>query len=101
MDKFTRRETLRIGLAGAAAASGLAGGNAAAEAATEATGFVYVERAGGARTPLPGTLVSNGREVVAADRDGRWRLPAPAPCVFFVIKPAGFMVPVDPVTGSP
>jgi hypothetical protein len=95
---LTRRDTLRIGLAGAAVA--LAGAPAAADPPAEATGFVYVERAGG-RTGLAGALVSNGREVVAADADGRWRLPAPAPCVFFLIKPAGFMVPVDPVTGSP
>jgi 3',5'-cyclic AMP phosphodiesterase CpdA len=91
---LTRRDALRLGLAGAAAA--LAPAPAYAEA--EATGRVFSERDGAG---LPGVLVSNGRDVVATGPDGRWRLPAPSPCVFFVIKPAGFMPPVDPLTGSP
>jgi hypothetical protein len=45
--------------------------------------------------------VSNGRDVAATDDDGRWRLPALTPAVYFTIKPAGFMPPVDPETGSP
>jgi hypothetical protein len=93
--EMTRRETLLWGLAGAAAA--LAPASAAAE--SMAQGRVFVDRAD--RAGLAGVLVSNGRDVAVTDAEGRWRLPAPAPCAFFVIKPRGYMVPVDPVTGSP
>ena len=91
---LTRRDALLLGLAGAAAVIA----PAAAYAEAEATGRVLADHDG---SGLPGVLVSNGRDVVATGPDGRWRLPAPAPCVFFVIKPAGYMPPVDPVTGSP
>ena len=94
-EDITRREALQLGLAAALAPS-----LAFADDAPAATGFVYVER-DGARRGLAGVLVSNGRDVTATDADGRWRLPAPAPCVFFVIKPAGYMPPVDPQTGLP
>ncbi len=99
---LTRRDTLRLGLAGAAAV--LTG--APAQADPEASGLVFADRDGSGRPGpgnpgLPGVLVSNGREVAVTDAQGRWRLPAPAPCEFFVVKPAGYMPPVDPVTGSP
>ena len=92
--EVTRREALQIGVIGAAAVLA----RTPAAAATEATGRVVLAGDG---TGLPGVLVSNGREVTATDADGRWSLPAPAPCVFFVIKPAGYMPPVDAETGSP
>lgn len=44
---------------------------------------------------IPGVLVSNQREVVKTDKAGRWQLPAEDDCVFFVIKPSGWMTPVD------
>ncbi|MCP5517091.1 MAG: calcineurin-like phosphoesterase C-terminal domain-containing protein [Verrucomicrobiales bacterium] len=44
---------------------------------------------------LPGVLVSNQREVVKTDQAGRWQLPASEDCAFFVIKPTGWMTPVD------
>jgi hypothetical protein len=91
--EFTRREALALGLAG-----GLVGA-APARADTPAQGVVFEDREG--RPGLSGVLVSNGRDVTATDAQGRWTLPAPAPCVIFVIKPAGYMPPVDPVTGSP
>ena len=99
---LTRRDALQLGLAGAAAL--LAGAPALAE--EQASGLVFADRDGtgrpGPQNPgLVGVLVSNGRDVVATDANGRWRLPAPSPCVFFVIKPAGHMPPVDPLTGSP
>ena len=92
--EVTRREALQIGVIGAAAV--LAG--SPAKAAAEATGRVLLAGDG---TGLPGVLVSNGRDVTATDADGRWRLPAPEPCVFFVIKATGYMTPVDAETGSP
>jgi 3',5'-cyclic AMP phosphodiesterase CpdA len=94
-NEISRREALRLGLAGAAA---MLAPSAQAEAAAEATGRVLLQPQG---TGLRDVLVSNGRDVAVTDADGRWRLPAPEPCVFFVIKPAGYMTPVDPETGSP
>jgi len=92
-NEFTRREALALGLAG-----GLIG-TVPARAETQAQGVVFEDREG--RPGLGGVLVSNGRDVTATDAQGRWTLPAPAPCVFFVIKPAGYMPPVDPVSNSP
>ncbi len=39
---------------------------------------------------LPGVYVSNQREVVATDEDGRWSLPHDDDTIFFVIKPTGW-----------
>jgi len=102
--EVTRRDTLLLGLASAAAA--LSGGSALSQATAEASGIVFEDRDGtgkvGPSNPgLPDVFVSNGREVVATDSSGNWRLPAPSPCVFFVIKPAGFTPPIDTLTGSP
>lgn len=43
---------------------------------------------------LAKVLVSNQLEVVATAEDGSWSLPARDDCVFFVIKPRGWMPPV-------
>ena len=97
---ITRREALALGLAG-----GLVGA-APARADEAASGTVFEDRDGSGRPGpgnpgLAGVMVSNGRDVTTSDAQGRWTLPAPSPCVIFVIKPAGFTPPVDPVTGSP
>ncbi|HRQ65617.1 MAG TPA: calcineurin-like phosphoesterase C-terminal domain-containing protein [Xanthomonadaceae bacterium] len=42
---------------------------------------------------VAGVLVSNGVEVVATDRDGRWRLRVEAGQTLFVIKPTGYRFP--------
>ncbi|MFQ5805883.1 MAG: calcineurin-like phosphoesterase C-terminal domain-containing protein [Phycisphaerae bacterium] len=39
--------------------------------------------------------VSNGREIVPADRGGAYRLPIDDDAILFVIKPRGWMTPVD------
>lgn len=39
--------------------------------------------------------VSNGREVVATDADGKWTLPHDDDTIFFVVKPSGWAVPVN------
>ena len=67
---------------------------------TNATGFVYDDRnRNGKRDPgepgLPNVLVSNQREVVRTDLMGRWTLPVRDDCIFFVIKPRGWMPPVS------
>lgn len=92
---LTRRDTLRLGVAAAAFAA------APALAETQASGRVFIDHEGTGRAGLAGALVSNGRDVAVTDVDGRWRLPAMAPAVFFLIKPPGYMPPVDPLTGSP
>ncbi|MEI2271491.1 calcineurin-like phosphoesterase family protein [Sphingobacterium sp. ML3W] len=39
--------------------------------------------------------VSNGREVVATDKDGNYQLPVGNDNIIFVVKPSGYAVPVD------
>ncbi len=68
--------------------------------AATARGTVYEDRnRNGQRDAgeagLPGVRVSNQRDVVVSDRRGRWELPAEDDTVFFVIKPRGYMPPVD------
>jgi 3',5'-cyclic AMP phosphodiesterase CpdA len=103
----TRREVL------AGAASGLALAaidlpEARADEARGATvsGLVFEDRdstgvAGAANPGLPGVLVSNGRDVAETGPDGRYTLPLPDEATIFVVKPAGFMPPVDPLTRLP
>ncbi len=44
---------------------------------------------------LPDVRVSNQREVTVTDRQGRWELSSDDDTVFFVIKPRGWMPPVN------
>jgi hypothetical protein len=66
-----------------------------------ATGFVFHDRnSNGVRDPgeegLGGVRVSNQREIVETDEEGRWRLPVEEDdTIFFVIKPTGWMTPVN------
>jgi hypothetical protein len=65
------------------------------------TGVVFEDRSGtGIRQPgdpgIAGVLVSNGREVVRTDSDGRYTLPVDDEAVIFVIKPTAYSVPIDP-----
>lgn len=46
-------------------------------------------------------LVSNGRDVVATDPEGRYALAVDNGMVVFVIKPPGYMTPTDPETRLP
>lgn len=39
--------------------------------------------------------VSNQREVVLTDDNGHWTLPVHGDCTFFVVKPAGWMTPLN------
>ena len=69
-------------------------------AAPYATGAVYHDLNGnGLRDPgekgLAGVCVSNGGEVVPTDAGGRYRLPVGDDTVIFVIKPTGWMTPLD------
>jgi hypothetical protein len=65
-----------------------------------ARGVVFDDRnKNGKRDPgepgLGGIVVSNQREVVKTDRQGRWQLPHDDDTIFFVVKPRNWMTPVD------
>ena len=68
--------------------------------AEEATGVVYHDENGNGRRDdgepgLPDIAVSNQREVVETDAEGRWTLPCDDDTIFFVIKPRGWAPPVN------
>jgi 3',5'-cyclic AMP phosphodiesterase CpdA len=96
----SRRELVAGGAAFAMAAA-LPGGRAlAAEGAGMVSGVVYENRSGGVRRQpgdpgIAGVLVSNGRDVVRTDGEGRYTLPIDEETIVFVIKPTGYAVPVD------
>ncbi len=50
---------------------------------------------------IAGVCVSNGRNVVKTDSQGRWKLPVDEDDIIFVIKPSGWQVPIDPVYHLP
>lgn len=66
----------------------------------EATGRVFHDLNGNesydeGEPGVPGIGVSNQREVVTTDAEGRWTLPSDDDTIFFVIKPAGWKTPVS------
>lgn len=66
----------------------------------EASGTVYHDRNGNgirdAGEPgIPDIAVSNQREIVRTDAEGRWSLPHTEDTIFFVVKPSGWAPPVD------
>lgn len=72
----------------------------AAHAQQVATGVVFHDRNGnGVRDAgepgIPNVLVSNQREVVRTDRQGRYQLPVDDDTILFVIKPRGWQVPLN------
>ncbi len=84
-------------------------GSAKADAAAPAAGAVGIvfhdRNRNGIRDPgeegLPDVRVSNQHEVVRTDAAGRWRLPVTDDTILFVIKPRGWMTPVDKHTHLP
>src|SRR5271165_7195718 len=112
---ITRREVL-IGAAGVLALAAVEARRAEAEESQAAqvsgqfsgqvTGLVFEDRDGSgvasaANPEIAGVLVSNGRDVATTGPDGRYTLPLPEEATIFVVKPAGFMTPVDPATRLP
>ncbi|GJD62249.1 calcineurin-like phosphoesterase C-terminal domain-containing protein [Methylobacterium frigidaeris] len=98
---LTRRTTLTgaTALALAPLAARAQGAPAGGQGTGHVTGIVYEDTGGkGRRGPddpgLRDVLVSNGREVVRTDRDGRYTLPVGDEAVIFVIKPTGFALPL-------
>jgi hypothetical protein len=103
----TRREVL-VGAASGIALAAIDPPAVRADEVRSATvsGLVFEDRdgsgvAGAANPGLPGVLVSNGRDVAATGPDGRYTLPLPDKATIFVVKPAGFMPPVDLLTRLP
>lgn len=101
----SRRDLLKSAAAGSMALALGGSGEAQAQSAPPSatvSGLVFVETTGGAdRTGVPGVLVSNGRDVAVTGTDGRYTLPVSDETIVFVIKPAGYMTPLDPVTNLP
>ncbi|QRE77532.1 calcineurin-like phosphoesterase C-terminal domain-containing protein [Methylobacterium aquaticum] len=99
---LTRRET--VAGAAALALAPLAALAARAQTAPpggQVTGLVYEDRGAKGRRGqddpgLPDVLVSNGREVVRTDAQGRYTLPVGDEAVIFVVKPTGFSLPAGP-----
>jgi len=93
----------REAIAGAAslAVAGLSPGPALAQPATDATAHGRVFDADTNNQGIPGVMVSNGSDVVKTDAAGRWSLPVASGDSLFVIKPPGWMTPVDPATQLP
>jgi len=65
-----------------------------------ASGYVFHDRnKNGVRDAgepgLPDVRVSNQRDIVTTDRNGRWQLPHDDDTIFFVIKPRGWMTPIN------
>lgn len=50
---------------------------------------------------LSGVMVSNGRDVTQTDSEGRWELPVREGDALFVIKPTGWMTPLEAGTNLP
>ena len=102
----TRREVL-IGAAGGLALAAVDASGALAQDAPggQVSGIVFEDKDGsGASASNPGlvgVLVSNGRDVAVTGPDGRYTLPLPEEATIFVIKPAGFMPPIEPLTNLP
>lgn len=89
-----RREVI-AGAAGLVIAGAIAAPLRAQTATGEiARGTVFDADANGGG--IPGVMVSNGRDVVKTDAEGRWALPVAPGDSVFVIKPAGWATPVDP-----
>ncbi len=65
-----------------------------------ATGTVFLDTNGSQvkddnEKGLPGVRVSNGQDIVQTDADGRYALAVTDDTIIFVIKPRGFMTPVN------
>jgi hypothetical protein len=81
------------------AATTLVATQAVAETQTDhATGHVFEA---GTRRPVPGIKISNGRDITQTDATGAWSLPVLDGDSIFVIKPSGWMVPLEPGTNLP
>ncbi len=98
--KPSRRDVVKYGAAAAISAAVTSVGPVLAANSGTVSGTVYEDRSGAPRRQasdpgIAGVLVSNGRDVVKTDAAGRYTLPVEDESIIFVIKPAGYAVPVD------
>jgi len=96
----SRRAVVKYGAAAAISAATIPASRLIAADSATVSGVVYENRSGASRRQVsdPGVaevLVSNGRDVVKTDAGGRYTLPIDDESIIFVIKPAGYAVPVD------
>jgi hypothetical protein len=96
---FSLQPGMDLRVIGVAALLALVSGNEAG-AQTIARGVVFHDRNenGKRDTGEPGVnevRVSNQKEVVLTDAEGRWQLPCDEDTTFFVVKPRGWMTPVN------
>ena len=89
---LTRREMLQCSVA-AALTLPASGAGAGQSSPVTATGVVRADGAG-----LGGVLVTNGRDIVSTDEDGRYAISCNGDAIISVIKPTGYAVPLDPET---
>jgi hypothetical protein len=100
------RYRLRAALIGVGAALiGVVGLAAAAPALAQSTGEVAEGRVfldrnrndtlDGSEPGIAGVAVTNGRDVVTTDAEGRYRLPVQGETVIRITKPAGYAIPTD------
>ena len=78
----------------------LSGASAALAQDATAEGTVFHDRNGNEQldpdeSGIADVAVSNGEQVTLTDEEGHWELPAPAPTIFFVVKPRDWMTPVN------
>jgi hypothetical protein len=92
----TRRDIM----AGAAALALTGGPSHAQSPAATARGIVF-DADSTLRQGVAGVMVSNGMDVVKTAADGSWSLPVRDGDSVFVVKPAGWALPVDPATNLP
>jgi hypothetical protein len=96
----SRREVVKYGAAAAISAASIPTHRLLAAEAATVSGIVYENRSGSLRRQandpgIGGVLVSNGRDVVKTDADGRYTLPIDDESIVFIIKPTSYAVPMD------
>jgi len=106
MHDITRRDVMKGGAATAAALATSVPLRPSLAQGASVTGVVFEDRSGTSRRQpgdpgIAGVRVSNGREVVKTDAGGRYTLPIDDETIVFVIKPSGYMVPIEPGTMLP
>ena len=100
MPHDTLMPTRRDVLAGAAVVALGAAGPSWAQSTATARGIVF-DAASTPRAGIPNVMVSNGLDVVKTGANGDWSLPVRDGDSVFVIKPAGWALPLDRTTNLP
>ena len=94
------RQSLSAVLALSCLAGAVAEAQSGAPAAQTAKGVVFIDtnqnkKRDAGEPGLPGVGVSNGKDVVATDGEGRYSLAVDEDTIIFVIKPSGYRTVID------